>query len=874
MCQKVFFISLFLLFNLLVSACSFDPDFVSTLAVITPEPGPEPIELSLLPMSTSPSLTAVEIFDTVSPAIVFIDTPTGTGSGILIDNGYIVSNAHVVWPHEIVRVVFADGSEYLDTPVVAWDMVADLAILGPVDTSVRPINFVNADELVIGSDVFLIGYPAELEDFPQPTITHGLLSRIREWETIALSFLQVDAAITGGQSGGALVTEQGELLGISTFYFSSAGFGLVSSATDIVPRLEALLNQTGNDVSVNQRRLLSNSGLTEHQESLQDEQDTKTYLIDEPVGTEIEIGIEGKGNPQFIIHNLAGYDFIKSEDRRNDIPGVSFVMEYEGPYLVTVYQLSQNEHTFHLLSDHPLMPYHDPDDEMVLNLGETYLANIDYPYDVDSFEIALDKGDIVEITMDSLRIDAHLSIHYESVALEETIIDDDSGGGIFDQNAQLIYQAPVSQTYVIKAENSYGDETGAYYISVKPAQPDAILTEAQHSQTFIASPYGRLTPYESEQNFFRILYPAHWSWSRDCGDQASACFSHAEQGGLVILEEDMKDFQSEEMNLTGYVDLLLDILEFSAQDFDLLSREPFTTPQGIVAEVLAYQVIGGRLQASRLVFVDDQQIAFNVTYYVRSDIYERMAGMVEYSFKSFRVLDPETQEKEPIYYYDKGLRLVTARQFDEAIDAYTKAIELNPDLRDAYVQRAAVHRYFRDYDLSIADLNAAIALNNESAELYHERALTYWIAVDYESAKSDIDTAIAFDPDDDHYYNIRALINASMGAYEDALADIAIIERKNDGHLGAHILDTRGYIYIKMADFEKAKEDFDEIFDRDLRFPYALLGGGITYTALGETEAARKMLEDGLLEVSDSENPDPQLTDLINLAEEALETLE
>ena len=74
----------------------------------------------------------------------------------------------------------------------------------------------------IGSDLFLIGYPAELEDFPQPTITRGILSRLREWESIGITYLQTDASIAGGQSGGVLVSQHGEVVGISGFAFSEA----------------------------------------------------------------------------------------------------------------------------------------------------------------------------------------------------------------------------------------------------------------------------------------------------------------------------------------------------------------------------------------------------------------------------------------------------------------------------------------------------------------------------------------------------------------------------------------------------------------------------------------------------------------------------
>lgn len=91
------------------------------------------------PTSNSTPATVGDVFARVAPAVAFIETPTGTGSGVLIEDGYVVTNAHVVWPFQTVRVVFPDGSEFLDAPVLNWDLMADLAIIGPLQTAlIRP----------------------------------------------------------------------------------------------------------------------------------------------------------------------------------------------------------------------------------------------------------------------------------------------------------------------------------------------------------------------------------------------------------------------------------------------------------------------------------------------------------------------------------------------------------------------------------------------------------------------------------------------------------------------------------------------------------------------------------------------------------------
>ena len=192
-------------------------------ATPTPEPTATPTPE---PTATPGPLTSPQIFDKVSPSIAFIETVTGTGSGVLIDGGYVVTNAHVVWPFDTVRVVFPDGSEFHGVPVNGWDLLAGLAVLGPIDAPTDTLALVDGESWPIGTDMFLIGYPGEVEEFPQPTIARGLLSRVREWESIGITYLQTDAPVIGGQSGGAAVSNMGEVIGISGLAFTEGSESL------------------------------------------------------------------------------------------------------------------------------------------------------------------------------------------------------------------------------------------------------------------------------------------------------------------------------------------------------------------------------------------------------------------------------------------------------------------------------------------------------------------------------------------------------------------------------------------------------------------------------------------------------------------------
>ena len=88
------------------------------------------------------------------------------------------------------------------------------------------------------------------------------------------------------------------------------------------------------------------------------------------------------------------------------------------------------------------------------------------------------------------------------------------------------------------------------------------------------------------------------------------------------------------------------------------------------------------------------------------------------------------------------------------------------------------------------------------------------------------------------------------------------------------MIDTRGYVYLKLGQYENAKLDYEELFERGLESPYYLLGGGVAYADLGESDKASPLLEQGLEETEAVTSPDPQLADLIAMAEEALAELQ
>ena len=147
------------------------------------------------------------------------------GSGVIIsDDGYIVTNNHVIEDATKLRVKLNDGRKF-DAKVIGTDPTTDVALIKVEGKDLPTIPFGNSEGLRLGEWVLAIGSPFDL----QSTITAGIVSaKARQLDVIPdqfriESFIQTDAAVNPGNSGGALVNTRGELVGINTLIKSQTG---------------------------------------------------------------------------------------------------------------------------------------------------------------------------------------------------------------------------------------------------------------------------------------------------------------------------------------------------------------------------------------------------------------------------------------------------------------------------------------------------------------------------------------------------------------------------------------------------------------------------------------------------------------------------
>jgi S1-C subfamily serine protease len=173
---------------------------------------PLPAVAAAAPLAAA-ELTIVEVTRRVTPAVVSIQRPGGTGSGVIIRaDGVILTNAHVVGNARTVRVGLADGSEHQGT-VLGRDATIDIAVVRIPATDLPAAPLADSDLLEVGQAAIAIGNPLGFER----TVTSGIVSGLNRALGAQLEdLIQTDAAINPGNSGGPLLNSAGQVIGINT----------------------------------------------------------------------------------------------------------------------------------------------------------------------------------------------------------------------------------------------------------------------------------------------------------------------------------------------------------------------------------------------------------------------------------------------------------------------------------------------------------------------------------------------------------------------------------------------------------------------------------------------------------------------------------
>lgn len=188
-----------------------------------------------------------DIYDAVSPGVVgvlnytqattskgkIIDELYGSGTGFVVSSkGYILTNAHVVEGASKVTVQVFGEEEEREALLIGSDSETDIAVLKVEGAQLQPLKLGDSDAVRVGEYVLAIGNPLSSDELAN-TLTYGIISATKREVTIdnyTNTYLQTDAAINFGNSGGPLINLDGEVIGINSAKTITAGYDEMGNA--------------------------------------------------------------------------------------------------------------------------------------------------------------------------------------------------------------------------------------------------------------------------------------------------------------------------------------------------------------------------------------------------------------------------------------------------------------------------------------------------------------------------------------------------------------------------------------------------------------------------------------------------------------------
>jgi hypothetical protein len=413
-----------------------------------------------------------ELLGCVGPSVVFVETYAGSGSGLLLADGYVVTNAHVVDPFSAVTLTFEDGEMHEAVPVVGTDLVSDIAVLGPIDTDHAALALQDPTDNVKGGDVFLVGFPSETANSaPELTISRGVLSRFREVDVFDMTFLQTDAAIGSGQSGGALVDPTGRVIGVSGLFYDEFAYALAG------PEVQASVDRIrGGEVSEYRSLPIAESSTTSsvHVETPEvdegwvvlpysDTDATVRVTVRSDATTIFVVADMFLGEPTFVsasAFELYGIEADTTFDGAREVePGVYEVDVPADTYLIGVFGAVTPADVF-FESSVPVHPVPDGDQGTVLAAGTEIDGVIDYFESNDSFLLDLVEGQEVTISVRSPTGDMAYTVQAPGQPFADVDFIDDSNIGLLGFDAEERYVATTTGIHVLRVVTNDGLSTG------------------------------------------------------------------------------------------------------------------------------------------------------------------------------------------------------------------------------------------------------------------------------------------------------------------------------------------------------------------------------------------------------------------------------
>lgn len=780
--------------------------------------------------------TAVQLAQKALAATVFLEVIQdgqllGFGSGFFVQRDQIATNFHVIaGTYSGTAKLVGKPATYDIEGITARDVENDLAILKVSDSNVQPLPLGDSDAVQFGDTVYVSRNPKESEN----AFSDGTISGSREVGSQTL--LQMTAPISPGGSGGPVLDEKGEVIGLS-FLTLEDGQGL----NCVIPSnyIKTLISKSGSvkplaqekqSISAetyfyrgNEKYLMRiyQDAIAAYDEAIRLQPDFANAYVNRGLAKEKlgqhESAIMDYNSAIKIDPTLAGaYNNRGSAQRRlgqhfSALEDLNTAIQLD-PHYVKAYVNRGNAknslgHPSEALEDFNTALDLDPNSaEAYNNRGVAKAALMQLPDAIKDFDTAIE-------------LNPELANAYYSRGISKFII----GKHIREAEADL-------QT-ALKLTKKIGDANLKSNVELALSR----LAENIHR-------VGKRT----RKNLIKIFITYSHA-DREARDKLATYLAIMKREGLINIWHDneilpgdtWRDSISKNLAESDILLYLVSAYSLASENCNRELAEALNANVRVIPIILEscdwlnHQLSGFQVLPDKgkpiNVWENENEGWQSIVTGIREVIHQMQTQVTSSSNVSQEEILAELE-------CERGYFLMGLGKIESAIKAYSDAIELNPRYSAAYNNRGVVYVDIGEYNRAIKDFNTAIELNPNDFFAYNNRGNTYSIIDNINNAIKDFNKAITLKPDYANAYNNRGNAYVKTGYFEKAIKDFNTAIQLDPGFAGAY--NSRGTAYREKGDIQKAIGDFNEAIKLETKYVSPYINRGRAHGRKGEiTEA-------------------------------------
>jgi len=592
--------------------------------------------ITVATLACSSDLSESEILEMLAPSVVTFRTESGRGgSGFLVEGNYVVTAAHVTWPSSKVGVLFHDGTEQDDVPVVSYDLMADLAILGPVETTAQLLPFGDGGTATEGRNIFAVGYP---EGGNKLVANEGEVWRVDKWKDVNVSYVHTTARAQLGMSGGPITDGKGNVIGV-LFGGRVVSSSTATSVRVIRDRLAQIAN--GAPVSAIGSRLpQSAEGSKEQRFVLNGRWQTQTFVFNEPEDTRVEIEVESDRRVEFAVLAPQGFSYYEQYTGNTFISTRSKPVDPYGlgiPVFLVVRQQFDLERDVTIKSSAILVPQTDPDDGRELKIGDNITGAFDTPVDIDRYVVNLDEGERFGLRFQANPItSATITIDYPGAPHFEVVSSDVGAPDWHPDGVDVLYKASFKGEYTIAIQPTILGPPSGYTLFAFQPVTTKVTSRPRRPIATKESPVGEMLRFESLKTPISISYPLNIIGEAE-ELLGATVFEQGRRGETVAIEELDLSFYDSGISVDRYLRSSIVATGLPLVGEKATARRELKTRSGAPVVIEDFEADGGQTKGVRLAYIHEGTTGFLAVFYAPVEVFDEWRPVVDYSIGTFAV---------------------------------------------------------------------------------------------------------------------------------------------------------------------------------------------------------------------------------------------